>query len=273
MTRPLIRAAIGNEKGGLGKTTTAVSLAAAAAKRGLRTLLIDGDTSANASTYLTGFSASELDSRPTWGAVVIGQAKIRDAILTPSREKDSALDDELREYWRGIDLLPSARTNAQLDMQLGVEHLWNERDAIDEIAGDYDVILIDCPPHLGTITVSHLYAVDQVLIVTEAAAWALDGINNFSTSVRNVARSNTALHISGVLINRFVKTESGEQEYAEHLKSTLGDLLIEPPVPRRSLIKDASNSNIPITAMRGAKALAIAEQFDAVLEHLIQKEK
>lgn len=266
---PHLRVAVGNSKGGVGKTTTAVGIAVAAARAGRTVLLVDGDPQGNASSYLTGYTSEQLDQLPVWATVVTGEHSISEAILSPATATHSALDETTRATWAGIDLLPSSRRCAALDKTLGAEDLWSERDALDEVTDRYQIIVVDCPPHLGTITLSHLYAVNCALIVTEAARWGLDGINEFNKTIRKVARSNRELRLAGVLINQFDRRESAQREYAEYVRESLGAQLIDPPIPNRAVIRRAANANLPVAALREREARDITDLYDRLLTRLI----
>lgn len=265
---PPLRIAVGNNKGGVGKTTTTVNLARAAARSGHRVLLVDGDPQGNASNYLTGYSTDELESLPVWATVLSGEHDIIEAILTPATAAHSTLDEATRHEWQGIDLLPSSRRSASLDKALDPTDLWVERDALDKVADRYDLILIDCPPHLGSITLSHLYAVDRAIIVTEAARWGLDGISEFAKTIVKVARSNRGLHLAGIVLNKVDLRQTAQREYAEYVRDQLGTKILEPAIPDRAVFRRAEATYLPVAALREPEARTVAGLYDHLLHNL-----
>lgn len=268
MNDPGARLACVNRKGGVGKTTTSIGICLAAARAGRRTLLIDGDPQANATGYMTGLSGDELNAIPVWASAVLGQHTLAEAIISPAIASVSELDETQRSAWSGIDLVPSAPNAASLERTLSPEDLWSERDAIDTIADRYDIIVIDTPPNLGSITLSHLYAVDAAVIVTEPDEWGLDGIREVTKTIRKVARSHTQLRLAGLLINQLDRRERQQREVVESLTEDYGRWLLGPPIPDRAVVRNAKRDNLPITAYADPEARAIVAMYTDLLDRL-----
>lgn len=244
-----MRLATTNLKGGVGKTTTTVNVAHAAAAVGRRVLLVDGDPQGNASTYLTGLDVAALAERPTWGDVLARSADVRDVIIDIADADDLPISADTRATWAGVHVLPSSRACRGLDATLSPEDLWGLRDVLDLVADQYDVILIDCPPHLGRITLLHLYAVDRALIVTDPATWAVAGITEVATTVAKLQRSHPQLRIAGVLINRYDRRRAEHTRCVAMIQDQLADSVLGDPIPSRTVVENAAARHLPVAVM------------------------
>lgn len=218
--------AIANEKGGTGKTTTAVNLAVSLASEGRRVLLVDGDPQANATTAL-GFRPETLPL--TLYHVLIGEA---DAMMAVVRTPLEALD-----------LLPSSQDLAGAAVELFEmqDRETKLRDALIPAQNIYDIILIDCPPSLGLLTVNALAAADSVLVPVDASMFAVEGLKQLNRTLE-LMRENLALEIvilGAVLtmqerrgrLGRFIERE---------VRTAFPEMLFETTVPRSSPVAEAS---------------------------------
>jgi chromosome partitioning protein len=242
--------AIANAKGGTGKTTTAVNLSAALAARGTRVLLIDLDPQGNASTYV--------------GAPDDG----RDMLAVFSGER--RLVDIVRETTFGVDLAPAgewlAGAERVLAGELGAEMVFKE--AVQQLPTErWDLVVIDCPPSLGLLSVSALVACDAVLIPVLTEAMPLEGVAQFLRTVERVRqRLNPDLRIAGVLP---LKTESTKlsRSVEEALRSSLGDGVFEHVVRKNVKVAESYSHKAPVSHY--APRSPGASDFKALVDELM----
>jgi len=209
--------AVANQKGGVAKTTTVASLGAALVELGQRVLLVDADPQASL-TFSVGLDPEELDL--TIGEVLLGTAKAADAIV--------GTDD-------GPDLLPSNIQLTQAEESL-VSRTGREqrlRVALDKVAGDYDFILIDCPPALGVLTVGALSASQLVLIPLQAETLSHRGVGQLLDTIHDVKQFiNSGLDVLGVLPTMY----DGRTRHAQNVLAAISETyelpVIEPPIPK-----------------------------------------
>ena len=191
-----------NQKGGVGKTTTAVNLAAGLARTGRRVLLIDLDSQAHASLHL-GVEASEHGS-------------IYDVLHDPSVTPNVIVNAEER-----LDVIPAETDLAAAEMELGQasDRYERLRAAIDQVADQYDDILLDCPPSLGLITLSALAAVDQVIIPMQAHFLSLQGMSKLLETISLVRQKlNPTLEVAGVVLCMYDKQATHTQEVVSDIR-------------------------------------------------------
>lgn len=229
--------AVANQKGGVGKTSTTVNLAAILARQGKRVLVIDADPQANA-TAITGVSLGEgqLTLHDVLTAVATGQAG--DGCITQAVVPSS---------WEGVDVVASERALAaqETDAAPGREH--RLRVALTGAADRWDHVLIDCPPSLGTLTLAALTAADQCLIVTEPRSTASDGVAGIVATLTSVQRwYNPQLSLAGILINRYRGDRRDRAMWRAWLHETYGDAVIDHPLPEREVVATASTNRLPV---------------------------
>ena len=238
-----MRFAVTNQKGGVGKTTTCINLAAALAERGRRVLLVDLDPQGNASTGL----GRDEDARPvTSYDLFAGQMTAEDVQPT---EVD------------GIDLIPASRDLSGLDTELAGDRdrLRRLSDAMRRLDARWDVILYDCPPSLGLLTLSALVAADAVLIPLQAEYFALEGLSQMLRTVKEVrTRANPDLRIAGVLLTMTDHRNNLSRQVEADVRATLPGLVFETMVPRNVRLSEAPSHAQPVlvydTASRGSRA-------------------
>ncbi len=217
----------------MGKTTTAVNLAAALAVAEQRTLLVDGDPQGNASSGL-GINPSELTS--TVYDVLLGLSKAEDVIRKSVQ-------------FTHLDLLPATPDLAGAEVEL-VELERRElamRDALDSVRMRYDVILIDCPPSLGLITLNMLAAADSVLIPLQCEYFALEGITHLMKTIEMVRKAiNPGLSIDGVLLTMYDARLNLSRQVASDTRAFFGDRVFQTVVPRNVRLAEAPSFGKPI---------------------------
>jgi chromosome partitioning protein len=242
--------AIANQKGGVGKTTTAINLGAGLGALERRVLLVDCDPQGNATRGL-GLRATE----PHLYQVLSGEAELKEAIR-PSG-------------FPNLDLVPTQRDLVGVEVEFVGQPEWEGRlkQVLAGVSASYDTILLDCPPSLGHLTVSALAAADGVLVPLQCEYFALEGISELLATISRVQQAiNTRLVIAGILLTMYDDRTNLSREVADEIRRHFAEKVYETIVPRNIRLAEAPSHGLPIfqydIKSRGAEAyLALAREL------------
>ena len=222
---------VANQKGGVGKTTTTVNLAAGLAKVGQRVLMVDLDPQGNATM------GSGVDKRSM-------ELSVYDVLLESATVKEAAIFSEKCGY----HVLGANRELAGAEVELvDVERREKRlKTALAAVDADYDFVLIDCPPSLGLITINALVAVDSLLVPLQCEFFALEGLSQLLQTVERIqGRFNPALTIMGVALTMYDKRNKLTEQVADDVRSCLGDLVFQTVIPRNVRLSEAPSHGLP----------------------------
>ncbi|HLL29907.1 MAG TPA: ParA family protein [Allosphingosinicella sp.] len=227
----MIRIAVANQKGGVGKTTTAINLATALAATGWRVLLIDLDPQGNASTGLGVGHA--LRDRSTYD-VLTGGATLEEAVVATKVPR--------------LDLVPATvdLSGAEIELVALEERTHRLDNALDSAASRWDVCLIDCPPSLGLLTINALVAAQSILVPLQTEFFALEGLSQLLQTIERIrARFNPELSILGVALTMFDRRNNLSSQVADDVRACLGKVVFETVIPRNVRLSEAPSHGIP----------------------------
>ncbi|GAA0215127.1 ParA family protein [Castellaniella daejeonensis] len=243
---------IANQKGGVGKTTTAINLAASLAQHGQRVLLVDLDPQGNATM---GSGIDKNAATVNLYQVLIGEADVAGA--------------RIRSETGGYDVLPSNRelSGAEIDLVQMSDREMQLKQALSKVAQDYDFILIDCPPTLSLLTLNGLAGAHGVIIPMQCEYFALEGLSDLVNTIKRVYRNlNPDLELIGLLRVMFDTRMTLQQQVSAQLESHFGNKVFTTVVPRNVRLAEAPSYGLPGViydkSSRGAKAyLAFGEEL------------
>jgi chromosome partitioning protein len=248
--------AIVNQKGGVGKTTTAISLAAALALEGLETLLIDCDPQANTTGGL---------GVPRDLPEAVARFSVYDLLVGNATAQEATLPTEIPT----LSLIPGSKNliGANLELVSQGRREFRLREALDPIRNQYPFILLDCPPALDLLTLNALVASDGLLVPMQAEYFALEGISELISTLDRVAAAfNPVLALEGVVLTMYDDRTNLSQQVTENLKAFFGDKLFATTIPRNIRLAEAPSHGKPVQLYdprsRGAEAYqALAQEL------------
>ena len=244
LDRPTRVFAVANQKGGVGKTTTSVSLSACFAEQGMRSLIVDLDPQANATTAV-GIDSRQIDA--SLYDVLLHDVMMED-IIEPTDFKNLYLaPSNLELAGAEIELVPSMNRERRL------------KSAVSSVAHDYDVVVIDCPPSLGLLTINGLTAAEEVLVPIQTEYFALEGLGQLIRNINLVKRNlNPNLKISKVILVMFDTRTNLSRQVAAEVREHFGEKVCKHMVPRVVKLGEAPSHGQPIIVYDPSSKGAIA---------------
>lgn len=250
--------AIANQKGGVGKTTTAINLAAALAEIGQRVMVVDLDPQGNAST---GFGVEKSDRVSTTYELLVEDAPLDEVVLKTEIDGLLIIPANVDLSSADIELISNEKRSFLLHDAL-------RQPAIDTYELDY--ILIDCPPSLNLLTVNAMVAAHSVLVPLQSEFFALEGLSQLMLTVREVRQAaNPDLRIEGVLLTMYDKRNNLSQQVEQDARDNLGELVFDTVIPRNVRVSEAPSFAMPVLSYDGRSQGA--EAYRALATELAEK--
>ena len=221
-----------NQKGGVGKTTTAVNLSAGVGLAGKKVLIVDADPQGNTTS---GYGVSKKDNTSTSYELLVGKTRVESAIITTEFKNVDIVPASMDLAAAEIDLIETERRESQLKI------------ALSPVREKYDYIFIDCPPSLGLITINALVASDTVLVPIQCEYFALEGLSQLMASVRQVKRLyNPTLEIEGIVLTMYDGRLNLTQQVVGEIKKYFATKLYKTAIPRAVRLSEAPSYGMPI---------------------------
>lgn len=258
-------------KGGVGKSTVALNLAAVATRAGRRVLVVELDPQGNATTLVTGLFPDQVTR--TIADVLVGYSDGQDPAelvaghLLSAQTPTLDLSDFARQSWGDLDVLPATQDVAGLTLTPR-----NYRDLariLDAASSGYDLVLMDSAPGISTLTTLGAYAADSIISVTTPTANSIGGVRQLINGMVTPVQNHHDVRLVGVVANRVDTRRAEHRHHLDALRQSLPELLCRAWLPERTVVEQAEGAGLPIHAMTGPSAATLADLYEKLFRYLI----